>query len=929
MKKNPFWLTLLTLTSAIICAGLVVGTFAVLQFSNGLPNASKIREIELKVPLRVYSADGILISEFGNERRIPIDFTDTPKELVDAVLASEDDNFFNHYGIDALGLIRAALANFKSGRSGQGASTITMQVARNFYLSPEKTYTRKIKEILLAIKLEQILTKEEILSLYLNKIFLGHRSYGFGAAAETYYGKSLNELNLAQISMLAGLPKAPSSYNPIRNPERATIRRNYVLGRMLSLNWISEETYDFAINEPVTAKRHARDTGLDAPHIAEMVRSELISQLGKEAYWQGLNVYTTIQSNKQIAAQKALRSGLQTYDRRHGYRGPTANVDLSNIGAESDTVEESYEDILRQFPYSQNQVPAVVVEIRVPANKRGGEALLWTQSAELITLPYSEASWARPYINANRKGDKPKDMGSILSVGDIVYIKPKSIAKTDIDPATEKSENEGEIETVEWELSQIPQVSGSLISMNPNTGGIISLVGGYDFFLNKYNRATQSIRQPGSNIKPFIYSAALESGFTPSSMISGAPIVLTDPAHGTRWRPQNYSGKFFGPTRIREALSKSMNLVSIRLLRSIGIPFAREYTARFGIDMNRFSSSLTMALGSGGVKPIEMISAYAVLANGGYRTKPYFIEKITDRDGEIVFQAPKPTFCDDCVAEYIPKPAHILLQEAENNNQQDPAFDSPEAIDDEEVAEAPPAEQLAAEQELEETTYVAPRVMTHANNQLTVSMLKDVVQRGTARKALALKRNDLAGKTGTTNDYVDAWFSGFNSQVVTTVWVGFDQPQTMGKGEAGSLSALPIWVDYMKVGLADVPEDETVLPEYIEPGYIDRYSGTRTTQDNPNALAELFVKEALTPEFALIQKLYGASTNDNHLTGASKEAGQYEEGLNLDQLDERDRTGSDKADSELINEDDLVDELLELKPEERIIETEDDTDGLF
>ena len=742
MKKSPFWLTLITLSSTLICVGLVVGTFAVLQFSNGLPNASKIREIELKVPLRVYSADGILISEFGNERRIPIDFTDSPKGLIDAVLASEDDNFFNHYGIDALGLIRAALANFKSGRSGQGASTITMQVARNFYLSPEKTYTRKIKEILLAIRLEQILTKEEILSLYLNKIFLGHRSYGFGAAAETYYGKSLNELNLAQISMLAGLPKAPSSYNPIRNPERATIRRNYVLGRMRSLNWITDESYDFAINEPVTAERHARDTGLDAPHIAEMVRSELISQLGKEAYWQGLNVYTTIQSNKQIAAQKALRSGLQTYDKRHGYRGPTASIDLSSIDAESDTVEEGYEEILRQYPYSQNQIPAIALEIRVPADKNGGEALLWTQSAGLITLSYPRASWARPYINANRKGDKPKNIGSILSVGDIIYIKPKLIDKAAIELVSEElaSENDENIEPIEWELSQLPQVSGSLISMNPSTGGIISLVGGYDFFLNKYNRATQSIRQPGSNIKPFIYSAALESGFTPSSMVSGAPIVLTDPSHGTRWRPQNYSGKFFGPTRIREALSKSMNLVSIRLLRSIGIPFARVYTARFGIDISRFSSSLTMALGSGGVKPIEMISAYAVLANGGYRTKPYFIERITDRDGETIFQAERPIFCDECVAEYLPKPDHILFQEAQGNTEENPALDSPEGIDDEVLTEEHTVEQLAAEQEFEENTYVAPRVMTHANNQLTVSMLKDVVQRGTARKALALKR---------------------------------------------------------------------------------------------------------------------------------------------------------------------------------------------
>lgn len=915
-----------TSLSALFCAGLITGTFAVLVFSQGLPDAQGIREIELKVPLRVYSSDGLLISEFGSERRIPIDYEDTPQRLIDAVLASEDDNFFNHLGVDFFGLVRAALANFSSGRSGQGASTITMQVARNFYLSPEKTYTRKIKEILLAIRIEQALQKEEILSLYLNKIFLGHRSYGFGAAAEVYYGKPLPELNLAQIAMLAGLPKAPSSYNPIRNPERATLRRDYVLGRMKRLNWITPVEHQGAISQAVTAKRHARETGLDAPHIAEMVRAQLTEQYGEDAYWQGLNVYTTIAAEQQDAATASLRAGLQAYDRRHGYRGPIAKTDLSKLELTEENEPETYEDVLRQHPDSHEQTPALVIGINDTEER--GLAQLWSREAGFISLNFQQVRWAKKHIDANRVSATPNHVGDVLAVGDVVYVKPiidttegtnSLIANADSSHTDSASTKQ---DPTDWQLTQIPAVSGSLISIEPKTGAIISLVGGYDFFLNKYNRATQSIRQPGSNIKPFIYSASLEKGFTPASLISGAPIVLTDPVHGTRWRPENYSGKFFGPTRMRVALSKSMNLVSIRLLRSIGIPFARQYIQRFGLDTSRFSNSLTMALGSGGVKPIEMISAYAVLANGGYRINPYFIERITDRNGELIYQAQKPEFCDKCVVEYLPKPEITTPQNEQELDELNTERSTDYATDPLSTNEE---ESQIVTEEIGDT-YPAPRVMTHANNHLTVSMLKDVVNRGTARRAQALKRSDLAGKTGTTNDYVDAWFTGFNSKVATTVWVGFDQPSTMGRGEAGSLAALPIWVDYMKIGLKNVEQDNSALPPYLEQGYVDRNTGARTDESDPSATPELFVIPDLTPETGFLRE-YMATLTPNSLD-------------NIDAIDNPESTLELESESSWLEElnaefnDDLEADNPELdpvkkEPGERILETEEDTDGLF
>ena len=896
-----------------ICAG-----YLIIQTNATLPDAQSIKGVELKVPLRVYSSEGHLISEFGDERRKPTSIEDIPQALIDAVLASEDDGFYEHSGIDITGLFRAALSNLRSGQTQQGASTITMQVARNFFLSREKTYTRKFKEVLLAIKLEQILTKNEILSLYLNKIFLGHRAYGYGAAAEVYYGRELNQLSLAETSMLAGLPKAPSTFNPLRNPRRALIRRNYVLGRLKDLGKIDVETYTQEIAAPITAQKHGRRTQLDAPHIAEMVRAKLIEELGEQAYWGGLNVHTTIIADKQIAAEQALRSGLQSYDRRHGFRGPISKVDLSILNNDAEhrvdeddpdavTLEDQYAELLNAFPNSREQQAALVI------SSEELSAVVYSREYGEIKLELKDARWARRHLTANKRGDAPKSMAELVSPGDIIYIQPI----VNQDTAAKEDLVDDQNAKIRWKLSQIPNISGALISIAPNNGRILSLVGGYDFFLNKYNRAVQSIRQPGSNIKPFIYSASLNKGFTPTTLISGAPIVMTDPVHGTVWRPENYSGEFFGPTRMRVALSKSLNLVSIRLLRAVGIPYTREYLERFGIDMNRFSPTLTMALGSGGITPLEMLSAYGTLANSGYKVEPYFIDHITDRNGEIVYQAQLPEFCDACYADFLPKPSFdpALLEDAD--------FYMPELAD--EILEPEPEEETVAniDEILESNFYDAPRVMTKANNFLMVSMLKDVVRRGTARKALALNRQDLAGKTGTTNDYVDAWFTGFNSQVATTVWVGFDEPTTMGKGEAGSVAALPIWVNYMRDALKDVPEDTPEIPEWIEEGLVNRETGARTDELDPDAVNEYFPIEALL-DYPLTE-LDQAQTDELQASQLL-----FEEGTELDDEAVPPLDSVDSLDpfDPLLNPDDDLLQDLEVAPP-RIIEEKIDTEGLF
>ena len=726
--------------------GITIVCIVFLGLHQDLPSTNSITNIQLKIPLRVYSDEGLLIAEFGDERRKPIHISSAPEQMIQAILASEDTKFYSHFGIDFKGILRAALKNYRDG-SKQGASTITQQVARNYFLTSEQTYSRKIREIMLALKLEATLTKNEILNLYINKIFLGHRAYGFAAAADVYYGKELDELTLSEKAMLAGLPKAPSKHNPISNPKRAEIRRNYVLQRLLDNQWISRDEYDIAFSSPITAKRQKSRIEVNAPYVAEMVRLKILEDYGENAYWQGLNVYTTIKKEEQEAANRALRKNLLAYDKRHGFRGVHKSI--------KDINEDDWHSELLDVQPSGDIIPAAVFSVS------RNQAELLTRENEKTVIHLEDSNWAKKYISANNVGNVPSDLRKLISKGDVVFIEPKKIEDS---------------EQIQWQLSQLPQVQGAIVSSESETGNIIALAGGFDFYFNNYNRVTQARRQPGSSLKPFIYAAAIDKGYQPATKINGSPIVIEDKAQGTLWRPHNYSNKIYPPTEMRVALAKSMNLVSIRLLRAIGVDYGREYISRFGINSQYLANSLSLALGSGNATPLEVNTAYIALANTGYLIKPTIIKRIETPDQTVIHEKRNPEFCDDCFAQTL--------------------FTK---IEDEESSEEVISEK-------------SPRVMPKGTNFIINDMLRDVVRYGTARKAKILERDDLAGKTGTTNDYIDAWFNGFGGGLVTTAWVGFDTPQTLGRGEAGGRAALPMWIEFMKVALKDRP-----FREYIKP----------------------------------------------------------------------------------------------------------------
>lgn len=738
-------------------AGAVAGGILVYQLTPTLPSIESIRDIQLKVPLRVFTVDGQLIGEYGDYRRTPTAIEDVPPLMIQAILAAEDDSFFEHHGVDIPGIVRALVANLRSGGHGQGASTITMQVARNYFLTREKTYTRKIKEMLLSFRLEQALSKDEILELYINKIFLGHRSYGFQAAALFYYDKPLSDLTVAEIAMLAGLPKAPSRSNPLSNPEAAVARRNYVLRRMRDLDYIDEATFEAESQAAVTASRHVSPVDIDAPFVAEMARDYIYDKYGDRAYESGFQIYTTISGKNQEAANRALRDGLLAYDQRHGYRGAMGNIDPASVQDNKALVQA-----LKEYPSSSPIEPAMVIA--------ADSDVIQAYGPELGQVSIAEAGWAWA----------TKNPSETLKVGDIIHIAPRGDG--------------------EWMLSQIPDVSGALVSLNPNDGAILALTGGFDFYLGKFNRAVQARRQPGSNLKPFIYSAALNNGFTAATLVSGAPIVVEDAVEGT-WRPENYSGKFYGPTRIREALTSSMNLVSVRILRAMGLPVVIDHLETFGFDRDQLPKGLSLALGTATLTPLEMVSGYAVFANGGYRVEPYYIARVEDQDGAIVEYSNRTRVCETC-------------EVSESTLANDP-----DAID----------------------PRYARQVLSPDNTYIMTSIMRDVIRSGTGRKAMELGRNDLAGKTGTTNDFRDAWFSGFNGDVVTTVWVGFDQPKSLGRAESGAKAALPIWIDYMKVALEGVPETELDVPETVVTGYVSRESGDAVLPNHPDAYQEYFM----------------------------------------------------------------------------------------
>ncbi len=779
---------------ALFTLGVVVLTGSYLYLAPQLPSADKLTEVRLQVPLKVYTHEGKLIAEFGEMRRIPVQFGQVPKQLVQAVLAAEDDRFYSHPGVDYQGLLRAALSLAATGEKKQGGSTITMQVARNFFLSSEKTFLRKFREILLAFRIEQSLSKDQILELYLNKIYYGNRAYGVAAAAQFYYGAQLNQLTLAQIATLAGLPKAPSRHNPIVNLERAVERRDYILERMYSLGYIGAAEYQTARASAETAARHAPEIEVEAPHMAEMARTEMVRRYGEtEAYTGGYEVYTTLNARQQTAANQGLRAALLEYDRRHGYRKPEGRAELKQDANSAD-----WQAALERYTESGGLLPALVLEAR------GQRARVYTPSQGVLELTWAGLSWAAPFINENRRGAPPKNAAQILKAGDIIRL--------------QRGSNEA------WLLAQMPAVEGGLVALHPATGAISALAGGFNFYQSNFNRVLQANRQPGSSFKPFLYSAALERGFTPASVVNDAPVIVegADLDQST-WRPENFGGKFYGPTRLRNAIAHSRNMVSIRVLRAMGVPYAVEYAARFGFKPGQLPKVLSLALGSGSVTPLELARAYAVFANGGYLIEPYFMDRIVDAQGRVLMQADPLTVCAQCDAQGRASVAG--KSEAKGSRM-------PGATED---GAAPHVGQGRN----------APRVISAQNAYLMNSMLQDVIRVGTARRALELKRGDLAGKTGTTNDLRDAWFAGFNPELVAAAWVGFDNHAPLGDEETGGRAALPAWMRFMEAALKDVPEQPYPVPAGIVTLRIDPESGALAAENDAHAIVEVFNSEQL------------------------------------------------------------------------------------
>ena len=766
---KPILATILLLMMAISSLNIYI--------DSKLPDEEKIRDIELQVPLKIYTSDLKLIGEFGEKRRTALKFENIPQHYINAVLAAEDDSFFEHSGVSYSGLVRSFYRLLISGRIQGGGSTITMQVAGNYLTSRDVSLFRKIKDIFLAYRLERAYSKKEIFEFYVNRIFFGNRAYGIAAASEVYYGKSLNELNLAQWAMIAALPKAPSSINPIVNPNRAKLRRDWILQRMLDLKFIHIEQFNLAIQAPITATYHGLVSEVEAPYVSEAIRRLMIQEYGLGAYREGYEVYTSIDSSMQKAANFSISDGLEEYDRRHGFRKPknlnnlfpSEFTEMTLEGQLNYITQELKRDNNENFESSLDKVSEVLQEFTETRNRFPGVVLntdstlqVLVKNGDVVSVPWSERmDWARPFINENRRGAKPKGYKDLLLFGDLVWIQKEKV-------------------TGELFLTQIPDVQGSLVSIDPNNGSIKALVGGYDFFLSKFNRAEQSSPLLGSNFKPFLYASAFSEGYKASTLINDAPIIFEDEALEEKWRPRNASGKFYGPTRLREGLLQSRNLVSVRLLRDLGIEKAVSYAQRFGFDKSRLPADLSLSLGTASLSPLKNAAAYSVFANGGKAIDPYFIEKIIDRNGNIVFQK-----------------NHKDLQQV-----------------------------------------IDPRIAF-----LITDILKEAAIRGTARRVSEIQRRDFAGKTGTTNDAESTWFTGYNNSLVTSVWVGFDQPRSLGNREFGSSVALPIWLSFIKEIIDKIPISNTVPPEGLSIIKIDKSTGKRPGIETKNQIFEYYLEE--------------------------------------------------------------------------------------
>jgi len=742
-----------------------------------LPDEQKIREIELQIPLKIFSEDGKLIGEFGEQRRTALKFKNIPHHYVNAVLAAEDDNFFSHSGVSYTGLLRSLYRLIVSGRIQGGGSTITMQVAGNYLTSRDVSLYRKVKDIFLAYRLERTYSKQEIFEFYVNRIFFGNRAYGIAAASEVYYGKPLEDLNLSQWAMIAALPKAPSSINPLVNPKRAIQRRNWILNRMLDLGFIHPEQYDLAVLAPVTADYYGLVSEVEAPYVAEEVRRHMIQQYGLKAYSEGLEVYTTINSKFQNMATQSLKKGLEAYDKRHGFRQPDniselfpenffekdldSKRDLINNFFNSDSLEQQDESLTELFNLIQNFSENKSRFIAVVTNNKDTLEVL-TKSGEFFEIPWSEdLSWARAHITENRRGPRPKSFKDIIDLGDLVWIQKDGLTKS-------------------LSLTQLPEAQSALISIDPKSGSILASVGGYDFFQSKFNRVEQASPLLGSNFKPFLYAAAFSEGFRASSLINDAPIVFEDKALEEKWRPRNASGRFYGPTRLREGLVQSRNLVSVRLLREVGVENVRAYAEKFGFDKDRLPADLSLSLGTSSLNPLRNAVAYSVFANGGKKVEPYLIDSIRDRNGNLIYKK---------------------------------SVIEPEQVIDERIAF------------------------------LINDILREATIRGTASKVSELKRNDFSGKTGTTNKAESTWFTGYNENIVTSVWVGFDNPKSLGDREFGSTIALPIWLDYKREIIDEIPVSIKLPPEGLSIVKIDKESGKLASEETTRPAFEYFLEE--------------------------------------------------------------------------------------
>ncbi|MDW6002735.1 penicillin-binding protein 1A [Vibrio mangrovi] len=843
---------------SLICIVLGVSTIFGFYYyvKPELPDVATLRDVQLQTPMQVFSQDGKLIAQFGEKRRIPLKLSDIPPELIHAFLATEDSRFYEHYGFDPIGITRAALAVLISGSASQGASTITQQLARNFFLSNEKKIMRKVKEIFIAVHIEQLLTKDEILELYLNKIYLGYRSYGVGAAAQVYFGKNVQDLTLSEMAMIAGLPKAPSTMNPIYSLTRAIKRRNVVLMRMLDEHYITQEQYDTARAEPLKAKYHVAEIEVRAPYVAELARAWMVDHYGEDAYTSGMRVTTTIRSDLQEAANEAAINNLIAYDERHGYRG--AEKVLWKEG-QPDFTQDEMAEYLKEQPIYGEMYPAIVMDVTQQS------ATVWVKDQGIQIISWDGMKWARRFITDDRQGDAPTNAHEIMAAGEQIWVRQLT--------------QEGQEQPI-WHLSQVPNANTAFVAMNPENGAVLAMVGGFNFIHNKFNRVTQSIRQVGSGIKPFIYSSAIDDGMTLASLVNDAPINKWDQSQGTAWRPKNSPPTYGGPTRLRIGLAQSKNVMAIRVLREVGLERVRHYLTRFGFDPDNLPHSETIALGAGSLSPLKLVQGYSVFANGGYSVDAYYIDRVEDPFGSLEFQAEPKIVChSQCAGQNssaLNTPDSDTSEYAANGPSDTTQSNASEqAVDDQRMNgntlsegtdghrfnendfnEHPATEQYAPQVISEQNAFLV-REMMYSNIWGGGNWREGTGWNGTGWRAQKLKRRDIGGKTGTTNDSKDAWYNGFAPGIVATAWVGFDDHnRDLGRttnnpnlddvpisgGESGAKTAQPAWIDFMSHALNDVPQHDKVIPEHIVQARIDRDSGLLTTKTDGSAMFEYFIQ---------------------------------------------------------------------------------------